>query len=110
MTDIVVPQPDPTLLTTAQLTREIANARELSESKVNGVATMLEGRIKYAVDAMENVRLVADKYTDTAIKDVKEIVETRLLGTDKAINLLQEIQNRVPLLVDEKLNQLKALH
>jgi regulator of sigma D len=105
MTDIIVPQPDPTFLTTAQLTREIANARELSESKVNGVATMLEGRIKYAVDAMENVRLVADKYTDTAIKDVKEILETRFVGMDRAIDLLQETQNRVPILMDEKLNR-----
>jgi hypothetical protein len=110
MTDIIVPQPDPTLLTTAQLTREIANARELSESKVNGVATMLEGRIKYAVDAMENVRLVADKYTDTAIKDVKEILETRFVGMDRAIDLLQETQNRFPILMDEKLNQLRSLH
>jgi hypothetical protein len=110
MTDIIVPQPDPTLLTTAQLTREIANARELSESKVNGVATMLEGRIKYAVDAMENVRLVADKHTDTAIKDVKEILETRFVGIDRAIDLLQETQNRVPILMDEKINQLRSLH
>ena len=110
MTDVIVPQPDPTLLTTAQLTREIANARELSESKVNGVETMLEGRIKYAVDAMENVRLVADKYTDTAIKDVREILETRFVGIDRAIDLLQETQNRVPILMDEKLNQLKSLH
>src|ERR1700730_421852 len=101
MTDIIVPQPDPTLLTSAQLTREIANARELIESKVNGVATMLEGRIKYAIDAMENVRLVADRHTDVAIRDVKEFIETRLIGMDKAINRLQEIQNRVPLLVDE---------
>jgi hypothetical protein len=29
MTEIMVPQPDPTLLTTAQLTREIATARVL---------------------------------------------------------------------------------
>jgi hypothetical protein len=65
---------------------------------------------KYAVDAMENVRLVADKYTDTAIKDVKEILETRFVGIDRAIDLLQETQNRVPILMDEKLNQLRSLH
>jgi hypothetical protein len=58
MTDIVVPQPDPTLLTIAQLTREIANARELIESKVNGVATMLEGRIKNRALASDAVKWV----------------------------------------------------
>jgi hypothetical protein len=95
MTDIMVPQPDPTLLTTAQLTREIANARELIESKVNGAIVMLKGRIVGSA---------------AALKDVKEILETRLIGMDRAINLLQDIQNRVPIIMDEKLNQLRSLH
>ena len=95
MTNSMVPQPDPTLLTTAQLTREIANARELIESKVNGAIVMLEGRIAGSA---------------AALKDVKEILETRLVGMDRAINLLQDIQNRVPIIMDEKLNQLRSLH
>jgi hypothetical protein len=99
MTEITVPQPDPTLLTTAQLTREISNARELIESEINGAVTMLEGRIS-----------VADKHTDVSIRAAKEIIETRLLGMDKAVALLQGIQDRFPLLMDEKLCQLKSLH
>jgi hypothetical protein len=110
MTNIVVPQPDPTLLTTAQLTREIANARELIESRVNGAIAMLEGRIAATVAALDTLRNVVDRHTDTAIKDVKEIFETRLVGMDRTIILLQDTQNRFPMLMDEKLNQLRSLH
>jgi hypothetical protein len=99
MPETLGPQTDPTFLTTAQLTREIANARELIETKVTGAVVMLEGRMT-----------VADRHSDVAIRDVKEIIETRLLGMDKAIAILQGIQDRVPLLMDEKLNHLKGLH
>jgi hypothetical protein len=40
MTDNNVPQRDPTLLTTPQLTREISNARELIECKVSGAVVI----------------------------------------------------------------------
>jgi hypothetical protein len=106
MTEIMVPQPDPTLLTTAQLTREIANARELIESKVNGAIVMLEGRIASTVAALDTLRNEVDRRTE----DVKEILETRLVGMDRTINLLQDTQNRVPMLTDEKLIQLRSLH
>ena len=59
---------------------------------------------------MLEARISVDRHSDVAIRDVKEIIETRLIGMDKAISLLQEIQNRVPLLMDEKLSQLKLLH
>ncbi len=45
MTNIMVTQPDPTFLITAQLMREIANARDHIESKVSGAVVTLEGRI-----------------------------------------------------------------
>ena len=106
MTNSMVPQPDPTLLTTAQLTREIANARELIESKVNGAIVMLEGRIASTVAALDTLRNEVDRHTE----DVKEILETRLVGMDRTINLLQDTQNRVPMLTDEKLIQLRSLH
>ena len=91
MTEMIVPQPDPTLLTTAQLTREISNARELIESKVSGAVLMLEGRIAANASALENVRIMVDRHVDTSIRDVKEILETRFIGMDRAINLLQDL-------------------
>jgi hypothetical protein len=77
MPDIIIPQPDPTVLTTAQLIREIANARELIESKVSGAVTMLEGRISSNASAVEKLSVATDRHTDTAIRGVKEILETR---------------------------------
>ena len=71
---------------------------------------MLDGRIVATVAALDTLHNVVDRHTDTAIKDVKEIFETRLVGMDRTINLLQDTQNRVPMLMDEKLNQLRSLH
>jgi hypothetical protein len=41
----VKPVPDPTVLTTQQLQREIATARELVESKIMGFKEMIETRL-----------------------------------------------------------------
>jgi hypothetical protein len=60
------PVPDPTALTTAQLLREIANTRE--------------------------------------------IIETRISGMDRAIELLQRINDGFPALMDAKVGKLKEVH
>src|ERR1035437_2788492 len=63
---MAVPVPDPTVLTTQQLLREIATARE--------------------------------------------VIETRLNGMDKAIELLQASSNRFPSFVEQAVGRLQELH
>lgn len=60
------PDPDPTILTTQRLLREVALSRE--------------------------------------------IIETRLVGNDKAIELLQQTTNKIPDLIKDEVTQLKELH
>lgn len=67
------PRPDPTVLTTRQLIREIDSVREICG------------------------------------KD-KEIIETRLLGNDRAIELLEKEKDRIPELISNAVRQLKELH
>jgi hypothetical protein len=62
----LVPVPDPTALTTAQLLREIANTRE--------------------------------------------IIETRITGMDRAIELLQKMNDGYPALMDAKVGKLQEVH
>jgi hypothetical protein len=71
------PDPDPTRLTTDQLTREIA---VLSASTTAGLAA------------------------------VREIIQTRLDGMDKAIRLLQDGADRFPARIDEKIVALRHEH
>lgn len=66
------PVPDPTLLTTQQLLREIAALREIIQAQ-------------------------------------REILETRMAGTDRATALLQAATDRVPTEVDRKVGQLREL-
>lgn len=86
----MVPQPDPTVLTTAQLTREIANARELIESKVSGSTALLAARIDAHDREASHDRLITDRHIDAAVAGVKDLIETRLLALDKAIVLTEE--------------------
>lgn len=79
-----IPVPDPSLLTTRALQREIFSLRELIEVKLgSSVAT---GELNRAV------------------------IETRLDGMDKAIRLLQDTADRFPDRIDEKISGLKTVH
>jgi hypothetical protein len=77
-------KPDPTLLTTQQLLREIGLLREVLESRMS---------------EMSNASLLRHK-----------ILETRLDGMDKAIQLLQNLHDKFPTSVDEKISALKEIH
>lgn len=80
----LVPIPDPSLLTTKQLQREVFGLRELLETRLVG--------------------------TDTTSRLVREIIETRLDGMDKAIRLLQDTADKFPARIDEKITALKEVH
>ncbi len=73
----MVPNPDPTVLTTQQLLREISTSREVLETLLIGV---------------------------------KETLETRIAGMDKAIVLLQATTDKFPSYVSGAVNQLQELH
>jgi hypothetical protein len=105
-----VPNPDPTLRTVEQLLREIANARELIESKVNGNFTTIEARIEgltsrvtSVVDHHRDIAANVDRHVDIAMADSMKILETRLAAIDKATVLFQQMSS-------EQLAQLKQLH
>lgn len=79
-----VPIPDPSLLTTQQLQREIFGLRELLE-----------------------VKLGTSSEIGTLIR---QIIETRLDGMDKAIRLLQDTADKFPDRIDEKIAALREVH
>lgn len=79
-----VPVPDPSLLTTRQLQREIFGLRELVETRIESV--------------------------QAANSLIRGILETRLDGMDKAIKLLQDTSDKFPSRIDEKINALRDVH
>jgi len=80
----LVPIPDPSVLTTEALEREILHIRELLETKLFS--------------------------SDTSAKQVRDIIETRLDGMDKAIKLLQDTADKFPARIDEKIDALRLVH
>jgi hypothetical protein len=70
-----VPRPDPTVLTTAQLLRELSNLREIIEARLNGM--------DMAVQLLNaNVTRVPTD-TDRQIGHLKELHSERFAGVDK---------------------------
>lgn len=82
------PVPDPTLLTTQQLMGAIAALKELFQTNHEGLKEALEEQI-------------------AAMGDV---IDTRLNGMDKAIELLQKTTDKTPEFVRDQVGQLRDLH
>jgi len=104
------PNPDPTLRTVEQLLREISNARELIESKLDGSLATIGARIDGLDTRIVAVQSVGDRHTDIAIKDLKDAIETRLNAMDKVVDKLPTMYDRLSVITDEKVIQLKYLH
>lgn len=79
-----IPIPDPSLMTTKQLQREVFSLRELLET-----------------------RLLGGEHSNELIRN---IIETRLDGMDKAIKLLQDTADKFPARIDEKITALREVH
>jgi hypothetical protein len=115
-----VPRPDPTILTTSQLLREIGSLKELIFTRldamdravalldltVNRVPTDTDKQIAHLKSLHET--LIAAGQRD--LEKTREVVETRIAGMDKAIELLQAITNQIPARVDEKISALKEIN
>ena len=79
-----IPIPDPSLMTTRQLQREIFGLRELVETRIVSL--------------------------ESANALIRGIIETRLDGMDKAIRLLQDTADKFPARIDEKIGALRDVH
>ena len=79
-----IPVPDPSLLTTRSILREIFNLREMLETRLAG--------------------------TEQANHLIRTIIETRLDGGDRAIKLLQDTADKFPDRIDEKISALREVH
>ena len=97
-----VPVPDPTILTTQQLVREIDALKEVIFTRLDG----MDEAIKIFNEAI--TRTPTD--TDKQIQHLKSLHETRFDGMDKAVWLLQSIGDKLPGIIDEKIHSLKDLH
>jgi hypothetical protein len=129
---------DPSPLTTAALQREVASIfrelttlKEQSRTELSSEIKVLEAKIT-AIDkatgvfqenltrvptevqkAVQNLRDLHETRLDCLAADltlVREIIQTRFEGMDRALNLLQAIADRFPERIDEKISALKEIH
>ncbi len=71
----VVPRPDPTVLTTQQLLREIATSREIVETRVGGEVGKVETRLNGMDKAIELLQNTTDKFPDHVVQAVARLQE-----------------------------------
>jgi hypothetical protein len=91
-----VPIPDPTLLTTQALTRDIASLRELLESKLEGQKSVLESRL----DGID--RANAEQYRSS-----KDAILKAEIATDKRIEQLGIVISSVDKSLSDKIDDVK---
>jgi hypothetical protein len=74
------PDPDPTVRTTENLLREIANTRETMEADLHGLTSTLEARLAAADKAIVLVREASDKIPaliEAGVRHLKEVDEVK---------------------------------
>jgi len=111
--ELNVPIPDPSLLTTQQLLREISSLKELVFSRFDGfdnARTLLKNSIDKHIDHLTELQGSKISATDNASVLIRNVIETRLDGMDKAIRLLQDTADKFPARIDEKISALREVH
>jgi hypothetical protein len=96
------PRPDPTKLTTEQLDRETASIKLFFTMRVD--------EVNKRIDLINQEVLAVPRQLAEAIDHLQAMVETRLHGMDRATEILQEILDRIPRQMDEKITALSKLH
>ena len=107
------PIPDPTILTTEQLRRELAILREIIETRLDGMdrATQLASvQVAGISQEVEQVRDRLREETTSDILQLRALLEARFDGMDRAIRLHAEIIDRVPAERDTAISHLADLH
>lgn len=96
------PVPDPTVLTTQHVSREVSCLREIIETRL---------------DDMDKAIIVLSLWRDSLPerwreddRHLQKLLETRFNGMDKAIELIQKSADKVPSDVDLAIGRLKDLH
>lgn len=119
-----VPIPDPSLMTTKQLIREVSTLRELLEVKLNRLEEttalnrqILDTRISAAEASRDSERQVLSERLHMAVGALeaastltRDVLQTRLDGMDKAIRLLQDTADKFPARIDEKIAAVREVH
>lgn len=111
------PNPDPTVLTTEQLQREILSLRESLQAQIFGVRDVLSSRMEgfktfydAGLESIKNDLLSRGNVADTKIQGQHDLFGSRLDGMEKAVTLLQNISDRIPAQMDDKVAHLRNLH
>ena len=101
---------DPTALTDKAIERQnlafdakILAGRELFASQIDGIRDAINARIEWMEKHREERADAGFRYVDTAVEDLRTIIQTRMEGMDIAMKLFQERSA-------EQITQLKHLH
>lgn len=119
--------PDPSSLTTQQLWREVAALKELLQSQLDSMEKAITvahedlvrvptdvqkqvGNLKELQDAKFAAGIERHSELANSVVTIRSIIETRLDGMDKAIELLQATADKFPARMDEKIDAATGVH
>lgn len=98
----VLPNPDPSTITTTAIDRAVTNVERNFSIRIDGM--------EKAIEVFHSDLTRVPTLLDRSILGLREIVEQRLEGMDKAIELLQVSSAKLPQFVKDEVLQLRELH
>lgn len=120
----IIPNPDPSIVTSEAIDRRVDNAERVISARIEGmekavgvfqsdltrVPTQLDRAIGSLRDLIES-RLLANEELNSAKRDgILGVLEQRLDGMDKAIQLFQKFSDQQPGFVRDQVMHLRELH
>jgi phage-related protein len=107
-------------LTTPQLQREVASLKELLRQEIDAIKTSItvahDDLVRVPTEIQKQIANLKELF-DTKLMQisadrdlVRTVIETRLNGMDKAIELLQHAADHFPARIDEKISALREVH
>jgi hypothetical protein len=127
----VIPNPDPSAITSEAIEKRVDNAERVIGARIDGMEkavqvfqgdlTRVPTQLDRAVVAERNLtdakiaQLLSEmkainEFTETVRVGIKEVIEQRLDGMDKAIELFQKFTDRTPEYVRDQVTHLRELH
>lgn len=111
---------DPSNLTTVQLLREIQNLKELIFARLDNIDGIIDTAhedlvrvptdVQKAVGNLKELHEIRFQDNTRATELMRDVIETRITGMDRAVILLQEATDKLPIKIDEKIQALRLVH
>jgi hypothetical protein len=107
-TNEIIPNPDPSAITSTAIDRAVANAVQITNAKLTAINVRIDGMEK-AVEVFQADLTRVPTQLDRAIGGLRELLEAKLSSSGADRQLLHQELNQMPFLIKETMSRMEGL-